>query len=386
MAQVHAPRSVWITGTGAVSCLGQSVGELWQNLRANKTGIHEGVGRIALDATTAGIKTQNRALQLAQVAIQEAMKQAGWTKLNADDGIILATTTGQILLWDQALVQRTVDPSAADHFRQAFVHQPLGELLRAVQVELNHAGPSSLLTSACSASTQALALAAMWIRQARVKRCMVVGVEVLCDLTLEGFRSLQLLSQTSSRPFDVKRQGINLSEGAAVICLDSDSTNALAELSGFGMSSDGHHMTGPHPEGEGSLRAMGDALKVAGILPADISWVHAHGTGSKQNDLSEGLAVCRLFGERQPYISSTKWSHGHALAASGTLEVALVVKALAEQIVLHTRGMEVPDPQMPVNHPLQDRSVSLKHVLKSTLGFGGSNAALVISHVNARAR
>lgn len=382
----RAQKSVWITGTGVVSCLGRSTSEVWQNLLRNRTGIREGVGQVPgeIGSEQPAHMASHHALGFAMSAIRQALEQAGWSQLNLDDGIILATTTGQILIWDQALIRRASGLDSQQEFRQAFNQQPLGELLRSVRFELGHQGPCTLLTSACSASTQALALGAMWIRQGRVRRCLVVGVEVLCDLTVEGFRSLQLLSSQGCMPFDVNRQGINLAEGAGVICLDSQANTPLARLSGFGLSSDGHHMTGPHPDGEGSWRAMRDALNVAGLMPSEVSWVHAHGTGSKQNDLSESRALHRLFGEVQPFVSSTKWSHGHALAASGTLEVTLVVQAIQNQLILHTRGMERPDPGILVNHPRQDLQFPLRHVLKSTLGFGGSNAALVISHVDAR--
>jgi 3-oxoacyl-(acyl-carrier-protein) synthase len=222
----------------------------------------------------------------------------------------------------------------------------------------------------------------MWIRTGKVKRCLVGGAEVLCALTTEGFRSLQLLSTEPATPFDANRKGINLSEGAAFLCLEADASRPLARLSGFGFSTDGFHMTGPHPEGEGSYRAMRDALTKAGLQPHDIDWVHAHGTGSQANDTSEGLAISRLFAdENRPYVSSTKWFHGHALAASGALETALVISAMNSQRVLHTRGLKTPDPRVKLKHPEHDIMMPVKHVLKNTLGFGGANAAIVLSHV-----
>lgn len=385
-------RPVWITGLGAVSCLGNSVADLWNGVRENRTGIQNGLGAVSDSVLSAAMTdhpdapkdwAQNRALAFSWLAVREAMAQAGWDKLNSDDGVIFATTTGQLLLWDRPFMALSQAQGSREDFRSAFHNQPLVSVQNALARELGACGPMSLLTSACSASTQALGLAAMWIEQARVRRCLVVGVEVLCDLTSEGFRSLQLLASGPSHPFDVARGGINLSEGAAAICLQADTTEPLARLSGYGFSTDGFHMTGPHPEGDGSYRAMHAALKTAQIQAEQIDWVHAHGTGSRANDQSEGLAVQRLCGGHKPWVSSTKWSHGHALAASGALESALVVRALQEGIVLHTRGLQTPDPQIPVAHPGEDRKQPLRHVLKSTLGFGGSNAALVFSQVGA---
>ena len=376
------PNTVWITGVGAVSCLGSSMDSVWSAVLENRSGILDGLGPVPPETLQEAPRDMRakKALAFCVVAAREAMKQAGWEKLNAGDGLILATTTGQILEWDYAYIDFINQRMSRESFREKFNNQPLGELLKEVGQVMGHQGPSALLTSACSASTQALGLGAMWIRSGKVKRCLVAGAEVLCDLTVEGFRRLQLLSKDIATPFDVSRGGINLSEGAAVICLEAKSDRPLAELSGYGFSSDGYHMTGPHPEGDGSFRAMENALKKAGVAPEEITWAHAHGTGSPQNDISEGLAMSRLFGENSPWVSSTKWLHGHALAASGVLELALDVRAMQEGLILCTRGLKIPDPKIPVRHLTKDLKTSVKHVLKNTLGFGGSNAAIVISH------
>jgi 3-oxoacyl-(acyl-carrier-protein) synthase len=368
---------------GAISCLGPSLAALSGELE--KSGIKNGVGPVApewLEAAPASAR-DNRALALSVIAAREAMEQAGWGSPGAEDALILATTTGQILQWDSGFMDFVNGRSGQDQFLRVFRNQPLGELLNSVRDFFRFRGPATLLTSACSASTQALALGAMWLRQGRVKRCLVLGCEVLCDLTLLGFRSLQLLSDQTCRPFDLQRQGINLSEGAAALCLESGARGPLAEISGFGFSTDGYHMTGPHPEGEGSFRAMSAAVNSAGLAPAEIHWVHAHGTGSQLNDLAEGLAISRLFGGERPWVSSTKWLHGHALAASGALETALVVNAMREGRILRTRGLTSPDPKIPVRHPETDLALKVKHVLKNTSGFGGANAALVLSRPGA---
>lgn len=371
------PPQIWITGLGAVSCLGNSVEDLWSAAADERTGVTDGLGRVPDDIFMEA--PANRAMAFAVHAAREAMRHAGWSRLNPDDGLIVATTTGFFLQWDRAFSEFVNERLPIDEFRRDFLNQPLMQLNVALGKALDHRGPSTVLTSACSASTQALALGAMWIKQKRVKRCLVAGVEVICDLTAEGFRSLQLLSREPAKPFDVARRGINLSEGAAFLCLESGD-GGLAAVSGYGFSTDAFHMTGPHPEGHGSYRAMNQAVRSAGLRPEDIDWVHAHGTGSIQNDMSEGLAVKSLCGEHRPYVSSTKWLHGHSLAASGALESALVVRAMHEGFVLKTRGLTNPDPRIPVLHPESDLKVSPGHVLKNTLGFGGANASLVLSH------
>ena len=372
--------AIWITGLGVVSCLGGSLEDLWSAATEERTGVREGLGRVP-DSLFGG-PPQNRALTFSVHAAREAMRQAGWTSLNPDDGLIVATTTGFFLQWVVAHREFVNGRMPVEQFRRDFLNQPLMELNNELSRALDFRGPSTVVTSACSASTQALAMGAMWIKQGRVKRCLVAGVEVICDLTSEGFRSLQLLSLEPAMPFDEGRKGINLSEGAAFLCLEAGQSG-LAKISGYGFSTDAFHMTGPHPEGQGSFRAMEGALRSSQLSAADIQWVHAHGTGSQQNDLSEGLAVHRLCGEHRPFVSSTKWLHGHSLGASGALETALVVRAMREGVVLRTRGLTNPDPRIPVRHPLQDEKVPPGHTLKNTLGFGGVNASVVLSHPQA---
>ena len=265
-------------------------------------------------------------------------------------------------------------------FENVFQHQPLGSLLEALSQILGFRGRSLLISSACTAATQAIAIGCHWIRQGRVKRCFVGGTEILCDLTVQGFKSLQLLSEIPAAPFDKNRTGINLSEGAGFLCLEAEpGPHPLAVVSGSGLSTDSYHMTAPHPEGRGSLEAMQGALEMAGLQPSDISWVHAHGTGSQHNDLAEGNAIRQLFHGKMPWVSSTKWVHGHALGASGALETILCIEALKNKTILRTAGLKTPDPQIEVPHPSQHLHTNLNHILKNTLGFGGINASLVIS-------
>lgn len=378
-----------ISGIGAVSCVGIGAPALWEATLKEYSGIRDGLGTISEDATQelrASLKqssTLEKPVLLAYASMVEAMRMAGWSQLNDDDGLILATTTGQIPIWENEAMHFLRGTSSAAKLTPKLRAQSLGSLRTELASLLGFRGRTLLVSSACSASTQALALASLWLSQRKVKRCLVGGVEALCNLTIEGFRSMQLLTTEATAPFDAHRKGINLSEGAAFICLETMSaknSRALACLTGHGMSTDGYHMTAPHPEGSGSLLAMQSALRMARLQPSDISWVHAHGTGSKHNDQSEGAAIARLFEDNEPWVSSTKRIHGHALGASGALETVLCVKALEKQVVPRTSGLETPDPAIPLKkHPVANISMPIHHVLKNTLGFGGANAALVLS-------
>ncbi|MEQ1875940.1 MAG: beta-ketoacyl synthase N-terminal-like domain-containing protein, partial [Bdellovibrionia bacterium] len=210
-----------------------------------------------------------------------------------------------------------------------------------------------------------------------VRRCLVGGVEVLSQLTTEGFKSLQLLAENPCKPFDRNRNGINLSEGAAFLCLEASGEKSLADVTGWGYSTDAFHVTSPEPAGRGCFKAMTSALTKAGLDPKDISWVHCHGTGSHANDLAEGPAVRKLFADT-PAVS-TKSIHGHSLAASGALEAVVCVQALLNGRVPATHGLENPDPAIPLRHVRAAEARPARHIVKNTLGFGGNNAALVFS-------
>jgi len=380
---------VYVTGTGVISCAGQSVQSLWESARAGHSGIVEGIGRIPLATLkSADESSENAALTFSMLAIAQAMTSAGWEKLDGDDGLIFATTTGQIPIWDKALIAYLREEIKRDEFDRVFAHQPLGALMDAIADRLSFSGRSFITSTACTAATQALALGSQWIAQGRVKRCLVVGTEVLCTLTVEGFRSLQLLSPHSAKPFDVDRKGINLSEGSAALCLEGSnaSDRALVCISGVGLSSDSFHMTAPQPQGEGCREAIQQALSCAGLQAQDISWIHAHGTGSPHNDSSEGAAIEAVFGTVGPPVSSTKGIHGHSLGASGALETVLCIEAMKRGEILATYGLSNPDPTIRLNVARENKPLKLQHILKLTLGFGGANAALVLSSPQASVR
>ncbi|MGE4130721.1 MAG: beta-ketoacyl-[acyl-carrier-protein] synthase family protein [Bdellovibrionales bacterium] len=360
-----------ISGIGVVSCLGMGLEALWHGVLESRSGIgSDGFGQVN------EISGSDRALEFCRISIHEALNQAGWQRGDVD-GLILATTTGQFLQWHQPFIDFAEGLSSLASFRQAFCHQPLGALSQILREEFEIQGPASVVTSACTASTQALGLSTLWLRSGRARRLLVGGVEVLCPLTCEGFRSLQLLSPQPCRPFDRDRRGINLSEGAAFFCVEMESENPLARIEGAGYSTDSFHMTSPEPRGKGSARAIRQALQKAAVAVDDIDWIHAHGTGSLHNDAAESSALAEVFGPSLP-VSSTKWLHGHALAASGAIETALVIKSMLEGKVIATRGLENPDSTFSICLPRRDEDRPIRRVLKNTLGFGGANAALVI--------
>ncbi len=381
--------SIWIAGAGVVSSFGLGKEKLFQALYQRRIGLNEqGLGYVGdgdRHLIAQELKSKSWPLQMSLWAAREAIHEAGWTHFSPRDGIIFATTTGQIIVWEKELAYLFQHQSESPPFK----HHPLGTVLDEFCVSApeylgfpqEFTGPRTLIASACAASTQALALASLWIETGKVDRCLVGGAEVLCDLTVEGFRSLKLLSAQPCRPFDQQRAGINLSEGAAFLCLQKDKGSAKAKLLGYGLSSDAYHMTSPHPEGQGAYRAMASALAKAKISEEQIGWVHTHGTGSINNDLAEGAALKYLLKNHRPFISSTKGSHGHTLGISGVFESVISYQGLCEQTQIATMGLQDLDPQINLSIAKEHAHQPVDIILKNTLGFGGVNASLVLGRV-----
>ena len=239
------------------------------------------------------------------------------------------------------------------------------------------------ISTACSTGLHAIGMAKRLIEQNRYDLCLAVGVDALSLLTLRGFASLMLIDFTGCKPFDKRRVGISLGEGAGALLLGSDKAveqlniTPVAAVSGWGASADCHHMTAPHPEGDGAIRATAAALKEACVDPSDISMIAAHGTGTPDNDISEIKAMRALFDPMPPFCSM-KGTLGHTLAASGALEAVFAVCALNDNRVPATAGFEVPDEAVGAE-PSPGEEKELRHILKNSFGFGGNNATVVIS-------
>jgi 3-oxoacyl-[acyl-carrier-protein] synthase-1 len=356
-----------------VCAAGGNSAELWESVVKERSSILDGLALVRTHH-------KNAALELARESAEQALTQAGWDSLGADDGLIVGTTTGQIQLWEGAYMDFSQKKLSEFELKAAFEYQRLGAFLERFADTLKFRGRKLVVAPACTAATQAIALGKAWIDQGLVRRCLVGGVEVLSRLTIDGFGSLQLLSKNPATPFDRDRAGINLAEAGAFICLQKASAGQFeVELSGAGWGTDAHHMTAPEPQGSGIGVAMRGAVHSAGLDLSDISWIHAHGTGSVHNDLAEGHAIRNLFGEHAPLTSSTKWIHGHSLGASGALEGILCIEALKRQTILRTSGLKNPDPLIELRHPEAHRSYPLKHVIKNSLGFGGVNTSILLS-------
>ncbi len=248
-------------------------------------------------------------------------------------------------------------------------------------------GPRLTVVTACSSSANALGIAADFIQDGRADALLAGGTDAHCKMTYAGFNALQALAPDVCRPFDRRRAGLSLGEGAAMFVLEEErharrrGANVVAELAGYGTSADAYHMTAPDPEGRGAVVAMQRALAEARLAPNDIDYVNAHGTGTSQNDPIETRAIKAVFGAhaRRLAVSSTKSQAGHCLGAAGAIEILATVLALRHGFLPPTVNLEEPDPECDLDYvPRQARARELRAAVSNSYGFGGNNTSVVL--------
>lgn len=291
-------------------------------------------------------------------------------------GVFLGTSTSGILQTELAYRRR--DPATGSlpaDFRYAQTHNTYSVVdftRRVLELE----GPSCAVSTACSSSAKVFGHAARLIELGVIDAAVVGGVDSLCLTTLYGFNSLELLSDDICRPWDARRHGLSLGEAAAFALLERDAAAPQAWLRGVGESSDGFHMSSPHPQGAGAVEAMQAALAQAGVAPGEIDYLNLHGTATPNNDSAEDLAVNAVFGDRLP-CSSTKGATGHTLGAAGGVEAAIAMLALQHGLMPGGLNRRTPDAALRSRYLDANVEARLRLVASNSFGFGGSNACLV---------
>ena len=262
-----------------------------------------------------------------------------------------------------------------------------------VSIRLGAQGPNSASCTACSAGSHAIGDAFKMIQRGDADVMIAGGTEAaITQMGVGGFAAMRALStrndqpEKASRPFDLERDGFVVGEGAGILVLEEFSNaerrgaNILAEVSGYGMSGDAHHITAPPENGSGAIRVMQATLKDAQIDPSEVDYINAHGTSTPPNDRIETLAIKKVFGERayKLPISSTKSMTGHLLGAAGGLEGGITVLALRDQVIPPTINLEVPDPDCDLDYvPHHSRRGDMRYAMSNSFGFGGTNACLL---------
>ena len=403
---------VVVTGIGIVSPVGLDAITTWENLLAGKSGI----GRIAsfdaegFETTIAAevkgfeptdyvsrkdARRMDRFVQLAAAATIQAVDNAYLNFNCLDDertSVIIASGIGGIsTLSKQYGEMSSKGPSRVSPF---LIPMMLPDMASGqVSMMLGAKGPNYTTVSACASGADSIGIAFEAIIRGDVDTVLTGGAEAaICPIGVAGFNACQALSRrnddptTASRPFDADRDGFVLGEGAGVLVLENlehalgRGAEPIAEMVGYGASADAHHITQPAPEGEGAARAMQTALDRAHLSPEDIGYINAHGTSTPMNDKFETMAMKTVF-EEEAYkiaISSTKSMTGHLLGASGGLEAAVTVMALANWSVPPTINLETPDPDCDLDYtPHVPRRGRIHAAMSNSFGFGGHNASLV---------
>ena len=326
-------------------------------------------------------QTPNRTLSLALPAVRQAMAPLP-VELRQNLGVVLATTVAGIArseLFYRSVLQ---DPLSVTHAAAELSHHEPTAIAAAIARDCNARGMHSVST-ACSTGLHALWLAAALVNSETYSACLAVGTDALSLLTIRGFSALTLLDPHGCRPFDARRAGISLGEGAGAVlianpalCRDA-AMPPVAWIQGWGASADAYHMSAPHPEGEGAARSMRGALAMSGIPAERIDLIVTHGTATPDNDLAEARAIRTVFSTPPP-LCSMKRTLGHTLAASGTLETVCAIMAMQEGTIPATGGFALPDNAIGLS-PSPRTAAPLRYVLKNAFGFGGNNASVVMS-------
>ena len=298
---------------------------------------------------------------------------------------LAASRTGLVLASTKAEIGHLERLAAGEEAGRR--HNPY-ELARDLAEALGLAGPVMTVSNACASGLIAIVQAARLLRRGDAEMVVVVGVDVLAEFILAGFSALNALSPLACRPFDAERDGLSLGEGAAAVLLTlaprRDDT-ILGEVAGWGVTNDACHITAPSRTGAGLEAAIVGALASAGVEPGDIHCINGHGTATVYNDAMEAKAVYRVFGRGMPPLSSMKGYFGHTLGAAGVIEVALTLRSMREGVVPACLGLRTLGVDAPVHVPTEHLRVPrLSNALSIKSGFGGVNAALVLTQGGTR--
>ena len=381
-------RRVAVTGLGAVTCCGIGVEALWDGLL--RPSVVGGPVRGFEPSEWFGpkeVRQLDRFAQFSIAAAEMAVQSAGELSVDpAMAGVMFATGVGGLeTLVEQAIV---FHERGAQRVSPRLVPMMMANAGAAgISMRLGWRGPSEVICTACAAGTHATAAAARLIASGRCDVAIGGGSEAsMVPVALAAFANMTAMSTSGhSRPFDARRDGFVMTEGAAALVLEewdravARGATIYAELAGAASTSDAHHITAPSPDGDGAVACMELALADAAITPAEVGHINAHGTSTPLNDLAEARAITKVFGEPGPLVTSTKGVTGHGLAAAGAIEAVAAVLTISHGTIPPTGGYEEPDPEITVRVVHGEPVVwEPSAVLSNSFGFGGHNGCLVL--------
>lgn len=384
---------VFVTGIGVISAIGLNVEENLHSLKSRRSGLSKSseysviTGEVSLtnnelaENFTCKDKDYSRTTLLALPAAKEA-----WGTNAHDDrirtGLISSTSVGGMDRTEKYYFDSRNNASVDNY--HLMVHDN-GRTTEHLASELGISGYISTISTACSSGANAIMQAARLIQGNKLDRVIAGGSEPLALFDVKGFSSLNIYDSEFCKPFDEKRNGLNLGEGAAFLLLENEKSlsitgnKPLCILCGWNNATDAFHQTASSPDGTGAYLAMIHALEKAGISPTEISYINAHGTGTGNNDLSESTALQRVFGDELPAFSSTKGFTGHTLAAAGAIEAVYCVLALIEQATLPNVNFTNPISETGLVPEKDFRSAKINYVLSNSFGFGGNCSCLIFN-------
>ncbi|MCX6285745.1 MAG: beta-ketoacyl-[acyl-carrier-protein] synthase family protein [Bacteroidetes bacterium] len=400
---------VVITGYGIISSIGMNADEVLHSLMDGISGIGEITkfetihkGKLPL----AEVKRSNeellelcclkskkkysRTTLLGIVAARQATEMAGVKPGQSyRTGLVSANTVGGM--------DRTEDfyPLFLENLAKGklseVINHDCGDSTEKIAEYLGICDLTTTISTACSSSANSIMFGSELIKAGMLDRVIAGGTDAVTRFTLNGFNTLMILDKEGCCPFDENRAGLTIGEGSAFLVLESEEL-ALKEgkkivglLSGYGNANDAYHQTASSPEGIGAGLAMAKAMEMSGIVPGNINYINVHGTGTQNNDLSEGMAVQKLFGEYVPPFSSTKSYTGHTLGAAGAIEAVISLLSIQHNCIFPNLRWTTPMKELyirPVTTLLKD--IMVEHVLSNSFGFGGNNSSLVLSKYNPR--
>ena len=404
--KLTGPHRVVVTGAGIVTAMGHGWAANAEGFRAGRVAlrpitvfdttrqrVHSG-GEVIMDVplpstklTSRQISRLDRATTLMLHAAAEAMAQSGWTGTAGESiPISLGTSAGAMSLGEAYYKAKTLHPEMKRRLASLVTGYLPHTQAQLLAEAMGISGPVSIITNACASGANAIGHAFHLIKHGRARRAFCGGYDAIAEMVFAGFDSLQALSATTPRPFDATRDGLALGEGAAMLTLERSEdavargATILGEVVGYGASTDLHHLTQPHPQGDAALRSMALACAEAGVTPDEIAYINSHGTGTLLNDSAEGAAIQRWAGDgvSRVKVSSTKGSIGHLLGGAGSVEAVICLMAMRGGWVPPNVPVAQPDPVCTFDLVREPRETTLNCTLTNSFGFGGANATLVM--------
>ncbi len=396
-------QKAYVVNTGVITAIGNNTEACRQSLIMGLTGISKAtylnthwqdefpVGEVKatnveLAATTGMDKSLPRTALLSAIAVKEAWQPFQNRVSGLKTGFFSANTVGGMDLTENFYKGFKETPDNSNF--QEVLHHECGAITELVADHFNIQGFSTTISTACSSSANSIMMAAQMIGAGMLDVAIAGGADCLSRFTLNGFNTLMILDKQPCQPFDQNRRGLNLGEGAGYVVLMNEKAiqqskaKAICTVSGYANANDAYHQTASSPDGTGNKLAMQEALSISGLKPEDIDYINLHGTGTANNDSSEGKAIASIFGDSIPKASSTKAFTGHTLGGCGGIEAVFSTIAIRDGVIFPNLRWETQMEDLswkPVT--TTETGLNIRNVLSNSFGFGGNCSSLIFSKI-----